>query len=341
MGFRVRKSFKLAPGVRMTVTPKSMGISAGVKGARISANSSGRVTRTVGVPGTGIYHTETLSSGHVPRRSKPVAAAKRDAAPRVIPVPKAPTPGLFAPKWERKLHKIILGKPDFTSLARIGAEHPPARPLASLLEATLVSLPAGDTQRGLELLTWLFSTGYDPARDDFVQKYLPEASFTLPIADGITVQLPPDRILIGLLLAELYQETGSVPAAVDVVEQLEPSTVTAVSLAELYTQQGRWNDVVDLTEGLSNQDEAATFLLTQRGIAFREQGYFEAARASFKEALRIRSRPADLRHRTLIERGLTYLREGKRSMARKDFEKVLAENSNYPGVHEHLANLHD
>ncbi|WP_461170210.1 tetratricopeptide repeat protein [Arthrobacter sp. Z1-15] len=205
----------------------------------------------------------------------------------------------------------------------------------------MVALPAGDTQRGLELLTWLFGIGYDPARDDFVQEYLPDASFTLPIADDITVQLPTDRNLIGLLLAELYQETGSIPAAVDVVEQLEPSTVTAVSLAELYMQQGRWNDVVDLAEGLINEDEAATFLLTQRGIAFREQGYFEAAHAALKEALRIRSRPADLHHRTLIERGLTYLREGKRSMARKDLEKVLAENSAYPGLREHLANLHE
>ncbi|MBP3043699.1 DUF4236 domain-containing protein [Arthrobacter jiangjiafuii] len=34
----------------MRVIPKSMGISAGVKGARISANSSGRVARTVGIP---------------------------------------------------------------------------------------------------------------------------------------------------------------------------------------------------------------------------------------------------------------------------------------------------
>ena len=331
----------------MTVTPKSIGVSAGVKGARISANSSGRVTRTVGLPGTGIYHTETLSSGRTPRRRQPAAPAKRHAnpkpgaAPQAVPVTKAPAPGLFAPKWEKELHKAILGKPDYAALARIGADHPSARPLASLLEATLVSLPADDTHRGLELLTWLFGTGYDPAKDDFVHKYLPDASFTLPIADGITVQLPPDRNLIGLLLAELYQETGSIPAAVDVVEQLEPTTVTAVSLAELYAQQGRWDDVVDLTEGLTNEDEAATFLLTQRGIAFREQGYFEAARASFKEALRIRSRPADLRHRAIVERGLTYLREGKRSMARKDFEKVLAENSNYPGLREHLASLQD
>ncbi|WP_461170991.1 DUF4236 domain-containing protein [Arthrobacter sp. Z1-15] len=80
MGFRARKSFKIAPGIRMTVTPKS--VSAGVKGARISANSSDRVTHTVGIPGTGIYHTETLSSGHTRRRRQSAAAAKRGSNPK-------------------------------------------------------------------------------------------------------------------------------------------------------------------------------------------------------------------------------------------------------------------
>jgi tetratricopeptide (TPR) repeat protein len=163
----------------------------------------------------------------------------------------------------------------------------------------------------------------------------------LGIADGIEVALPLDRDYIGLMLAELLQETGNLPAAVDVVEQLEPSTVTAVSLAELYAQQGRWEDVVDLSEGLTNEDEASTFLLIQRGIAFREQGYPDVARESFKEALRIRSRPAELRHRALVERALTYLDDGKRSLAKKDLEKVLAENSNYPGLREHLAHFED
>lgn len=41
----------------------------------------------------------------------------------------------------------------------------------------------------------------------------------------------------------------------------------------------------------------------------------------------------------MVERALTYLSEGKRAMARKDFEKVLAENSNYPGLREHLASF--
>lgn len=337
MGFRVRKSFKIAPGVRMTVTPKSVGLSAGVKGARISANSSGRVTRTLGIPGSGISHTKTLSSGASSRSS----AGARPATPSSPATPKPPTPGMFAPKWEKELHKAVLGKPDYSSLARIGSEYPPACHIAALLEATLVSVPAGDTARGLELISWLFADGYDPARDDFVRKYLPSAAFTLSIAEGISVQLAPDRDFIGLLLGELHQEAGNLPTAIDTIEQLEPSTVSAVSLAELYIAQERWADVVDLTEGLINEDEASTFLLIQRGIAFREQGYPDAARESFKEALRVRSRPAELRHRALIERGLTYLKEGKRAMARKDFEKVLAENSAYPGLREHLANFED
>lgn len=339
MGFRVRKSFKIAPGVRMTVTPKSLGISAGVKGARLSANTSGRVTRTLSIPGSGISQTKTLASGG--RGAAPGRAPASEAVPTPTQASKPPTPGMFAPKWEKELHKVLIGKPDYAALPRIGAEYPPGRSLAALFEAVLVSAPAGENAKARELFSWLFTTGYDPAQDGFIRKYLPAANFTLSIAEGISVQLAPDRDFIGLMLAELHQEGGDLPAAIDVVEQLEPSTVTAVSLAELYAAQQRWSDVVDLTEGLTNEDEAATFLLIQRGIAFREQGFPGAARESFKEALRVRSRPVELRHRALIERALTYLSEGKRSMARKDFEKVLSENSVYPGLREHLADFEE
>ena len=231
MGFRVRKSFKIAPGVRMTVTPKSIGLSAGVKGARISANSSGRVTRTLSIPGSGISHTTTRSS---PTRRSAVPA--RTAPTRPAPAPKPPAPGLFAPKWEKELHKAVIGQRDPAALARIGNEHERARPLAALFEATLSAVPAGDVRRAIDLLSWLFNTGYEPAKDEFIIKYLPAAGFSLSIADGIDVVLPPDRDFIGLMLAELHQEAGDLSAAVDVVEQLEPSTITAVSLAELYSE---------------------------------------------------------------------------------------------------------
>lgn len=41
MGFRIRKSFKLFPGVKVNVSKKGLGISAGVKGFRV--NSRGNV----------------------------------------------------------------------------------------------------------------------------------------------------------------------------------------------------------------------------------------------------------------------------------------------------------
>ncbi len=147
------------------------------------------------------------------------------------------------------------------------------------------------------------------------------------------------RVSIGLTLAELHQQAGDLDAAVAVAEQLTPSTVAAVSLAELYSEQGRWHDVVQLTDGVGNDDEPSMYLLTQRGIALREQGLYDAAREAFKEALRVRSRPAELRHRVLLERAATYLTQNKSSLARKDLEKVYAENSSYPGLREALNDL--
>lgn len=59
MGFRFRKSFKVAPGVRVNVGKKSVGLSVGGKGARVSVNSSGRVTKSASIPGTGISYVKS------------------------------------------------------------------------------------------------------------------------------------------------------------------------------------------------------------------------------------------------------------------------------------------
>ncbi len=61
MGFRMRKSIKIMPGVRLNVGKKSAGISFGSKGLRYSINSSGRRTATVSIPGTGISYSKSSS----------------------------------------------------------------------------------------------------------------------------------------------------------------------------------------------------------------------------------------------------------------------------------------
>ena len=63
MGLRFRKSISLGKGVRLNISKKSIGLSAGVKGARVSVNSKGRVTKSVGIPGTGIGYVKTSQLG--------------------------------------------------------------------------------------------------------------------------------------------------------------------------------------------------------------------------------------------------------------------------------------
>ncbi|AMR88394.1 MULTISPECIES: DUF4236 domain-containing protein [Bacillus] len=60
MGFKFRKSIKVAPGVKINVTHKGVGVSAGVKGASISTGPSGsRITTSL--PGTGISYEQRIS----------------------------------------------------------------------------------------------------------------------------------------------------------------------------------------------------------------------------------------------------------------------------------------
>ena len=333
MGFRARRSIKIAPGVRLNVSAKSIGVSAGVRGARVSVNSSGRTTRTVGIQGTGISHTRTTSSGARTSTGRPTPQSQ---PPRPVR-PKKVKPGLLAPAWEKQLFKQLDGTPDAAAIHAIGQQNPAVAPTAAMVELLRVSLPGEDAPRVRSLLSYLFDAGYDPATDPFIDKYVQASTVTIPVATGIGAVSGWDRQALGLLAAELEQAAGDHDRAIAIVEQLEPTTVAAVSLAELYAERERWADIVDLTNGLANDDEAGMFLLIQRGTALREQGYFEAARESLKEALRVRSRPSELRNLAWVARGHTYLAEGKKAMARKDYERVLADDASYPGLHDMLA----
>lgn len=59
MGFRFRKSFKVAPGVKLNFNKKSTGVTFGDKGLHYTINSSGKSTMSAGIPGTGMYYTES------------------------------------------------------------------------------------------------------------------------------------------------------------------------------------------------------------------------------------------------------------------------------------------
>jgi hypothetical protein len=73
---RFRRTVRIAPGVRLNVNKRSVGLSAGARGARVSVNSDGRSTRSVGIPGSGLYYRSQTGP-----RSKGGASTTATATP--------------------------------------------------------------------------------------------------------------------------------------------------------------------------------------------------------------------------------------------------------------------
>ena len=63
MGFNFRKSKSIFPGVKLNLSKSGIGISAGVKGARISRSATGRKTVSGGIPGSGLSYRKSIKSG--------------------------------------------------------------------------------------------------------------------------------------------------------------------------------------------------------------------------------------------------------------------------------------
>ena len=257
MGFAARKSFKVMPGVRMTVSRRGVSTSAGVRGARVTRTASGRTTRTVGLPGSGVSHTKTVGG----------SPARGSSSPAPAPAAK---PSFTAPKWEKELHKAVT-EGRYDDFPRIAQTYPEVAPLAAAIDG-FVAVSNGNSARAAEVLGWAWSTGVAVEEHPFARRYLAASTVTLEVADGVSAVLPLSRDAIGLALAEVYEEAGRLAEATEVVEAVDPSLIAAVSLAELYVLDDRFADVVDLTNGITNDDDPSALLVTFRGIALRERG---------------------------------------------------------------------
>jgi len=75
MGWRVRRSVKLMPGLRLNIGKRGVSVSAGKRGATVNLSKRG-VRTTVGIPGTGISYS-TLAKASPPAAPSPVTTSSR------------------------------------------------------------------------------------------------------------------------------------------------------------------------------------------------------------------------------------------------------------------------
>jgi tetratricopeptide (TPR) repeat protein len=240
------------------------------------------------------------------------------------------TPNLFSASYEKDFFKAR-NNDSVEEYQRIITLYPEAAIAGSFMLA-LKFIEIKEYPLALQALESIWRLNDRIDSDPLFRKYLGLKGFEVGIAEGVEAQLNLNRDAVGLLFAETLQSQGDLNKAIEVVEDLYPTQTTALSLADLYIAAKKWDSVIEVTNGMTNVDDATCLLLIYRGIAFRETGYRDAAKEAFKESLKSKKRSMTIRHRGHAERALTYMADGKQALALKEVEKIMAENPNDEGV---------
>lgn len=335
MALRMRKSINLGGGVRMNVSKKSVGLSAGTRGARYSVNTSGRRTRTIGVPGTGVSHVTSTQSG-----KKPSSTSRTQHAP---PQPSA-KPGILAPKHEKEFFKGIeaLSAGDLESALQHFEEaarrDTKDQALSDDLLAGLTAVQAGDTARAVPHLEAVVASEVE-LPDDLLLKYAPGLGISLSITSEVDVTVSAGSMAAALALVECYQATDRNEEAIGLLQQMvevDPESALKLSLCELYADAGDWDEIVELGAGVANEDDVTLQIRLYQAAALAERGQDEVALEVYREALRSRKRSDQLLKEARYGRGRAYLRLGKKAQGRKDLAAVYADDPGYRDVAELL-----
>jgi tetratricopeptide (TPR) repeat protein len=337
MGFRMRKSVKLGPGVRITASHRGASLRVGGRGGGYSMSTTGRRTVSGGIPGSGIGYQKSWSGGG--------GRARRASAPVPVSPPAPPKPGLLAPGYEKAFCKALqhFVNGDVKAAAALfeesSAKDSGERVLADDLFAGLLRAQLEDEHAAIPYLEKVVRSD-QALPDELMDKYVAGGGIVVAITDEVKVEVPFGSLAAALTLAEVYQRTGRRDEAIGLVQQLvevDPHPFLVLSLADLYAEAEAWDEIVDLAAGTTNEDDVTLQVRLLQARAFREQGMADAAIEAYKDCLRSKKRAADLLKEARYERALLYANAGKKAQARKELEKLYAEDSSYRDVKERLA----
>jgi len=252
-----------------------------------------------------------------------------------------PTSGPHAPPGEPALYELLrAGTCTAADLDALAATHPGYQLPITMLAAAL-RYAAGDLgETTMAQLHRIVYHSADPATHPFFSTHLTGASHVLiPVTPCLSVAMPFGRDAAALMLADAHHDQGRLDAAIDAVERITPGTHRAMMLARLYADAGRNAEVLRLTGALDNADDVGTLLLAYRGIALTRTGFVNAARAAFNAALARRDRAQVIRHFALRHRAELHAASARYAYARRDLERILAEDPAAADVEQRLTQL--
>lgn len=334
MSFRFWRRIRLAPGITLNLSKSTASLSLGPRGAKYTISPRGN-RFTAGLPGTGLFYT--LHDAGDGRRSRKPPVRKRDRL----------NLGFFqrltTPARERSfvegLRELNEGRQQ-SALAALerAAELPDAVWLAGILRLQQEDLVTARRHltRALEELSDLGS---------LFAKYEVEVQASLPVTPEIVAHLRPGEEATRLALVEIAQSQGEQAEAMEHLERLleldSSDPVVLLSFAELALdypeERALMERVLELTTGTVNETPVDTAILYYRGRALMALGLADAAIKVFTQANRRRKdRPKALLHQIRYQRALLYEQAGRRAQARREFERLYAEDPNFQDLRERL-----
>ncbi len=339
---RARRSIKVAPGFKVNLSKRSVGVTVGTRGAHYSVNSSGRRTSTVGVPGTGLSivdqggrrtsRTSTKTTGRpVDRKMSTTTRAKHHA-------------GVFASHHERAyaraLERLRKGKltDAYALLDEAIVSDTKHEATAAHLISGIARFKEGDLAAAIEHLEPVVSTHIDPHEDQLLHRYeLPDgyARFDVQIGQleataGTTGEAPVYLLAAAYTKADRLKEAAGVMQKLvgehDPQDPIEPFPL--IILCEIYQQLCDRDEIIHLVGhfNITNVDDGTLVLRSYQAIAMANRNLTDAALEVFKDCLRSTKRNPGLLHTARYARAQLYKSTGKKVLARRDLSRIYAED---------------
>ena len=347
MTLRFRRTLKIAPGLRINFNKNSISLSAGPRGAHYTVSSSGKRTVSAGIPGTGLYAYDSYN----PRAAKRRAAATAKPEPQDIHsfAQATPMPTLFSKPAERA----------FSSFLTDIYNHEPAYTPHEIVEkAKALEVKYDSLMYPLNLLSFLHIVNEDEYQDKLIEMgsklwAARETAFTNPlvvkyfkgirpvvrVSEGISATEILNQQQFGFFWCEVLQAHEKYQDALTVLHEMDPTQLVAISMADIEISMKDYDAALETTSDITNEDDATVMLLILRGIAFREQGLYDASLECMKQALAKKDRAKEALHRAHFERSITYEKMKKIELARKDIELILVDDPTNEEVKERLKGL--
>jgi tetratricopeptide (TPR) repeat protein len=171
--------------------------------------------------------------------------------------------------------------------------------------------------------------------DDLMRKYVPGSlAMQLAITDRVTASVGFNSIGATLILIELYQQLGRRSEAIGLVQRLRQiapqDQVVRLSLADLLYDDNDFQGLIEVTDGVENNDDVTLAMLHLKAKALANQRLLAPAAEVLTTCLRrTAGRDPELLKEIRYNRAEAYELLGDKRKAQADWAKLVADDPFY------------